>query len=134
MTPYVANAGSMIPWNIFSTNVPVSIIFGTKYFGDLHISNENNVKNVIFGIEESRHAINLIILLVKQYIIQNKQLDDQVKPSYEGARAMVEHHVRVEKHSALVNGTLQAFTDKWEGIMQCDLLAGIYRETSGAAR
>ena len=105
-----------------------------KIFGDLHISNENNVKNVIFGIEESRHAINLIILLVKQYIIQNKQLDDQVKPSYEGARAMVEHHVRVEKHGALVNGTLQAFTDKWEGIMQCDLLAGIYRETSGAAR
>ena len=104
-----------------------------KIFRDLNVSSQNNVKNVIFGIEEGRNAINLIILLVKQYIVQNKQLEDQVKPSYEGVRAMVEHHVRVEKHIALANGTLQAFTDKWEGIIQCDLLVGTY-EPSDAAR
>ena len=88
-----------------------------KIFSGLGIATQNGLSHVIFGILDERSSINLVILLVKQYIVSCKLSHDQIEPKFEGARATLNHHVQLEKHNAIVNNAVKAFTDKWRGLL-----------------
>ena len=85
---------------------------------ELGSANHNNVKSVLFGINEEQHSVNLIILLVKQYFVKCRLGYGQVEPNFEGARSFVKHHVMVEKHAAIANKTVESFKDKWQSVTQ----------------
>ena len=89
-----------------------------KIFTELGKTTDNNVRSVLFGISGERHSVNLIILLVKQYIVKCKLPQDQVKPTYAGARNLVIHHVTIEKYAAIANKEFESFTKKWQGVIQ----------------
>ena len=89
-----------------------------KIFTELGKTTHNNVRSVLFGISGERHSVNLIILLVKQYIVKCKLPQDQVTPTYAGARNLVIHHVRIEKYAAIANKEFESFTQKWQGVIQ----------------
>ena len=89
-----------------------------KIFMELGSANHNNVKSVLFGINEEQHSVNLIILLVKQYFVKCRLGYGQVEPNFVGARSFVKHHVMVEKHAAIANKTVESFKDKWQSVTQ----------------
>ena len=88
-----------------------------KIFSSLGISTQNGLNQVIFGILDERSSINLVILLVKQYIVSCKLSYDQIEPKFEGAKATLNHHAQLEKHNAIVNNAVESFTDKWRGLL-----------------
>ena len=71
---------------------------------------------MLFGINDERQAVNLIILLGKQYIVKCKLSENQIEPSFEGAIIIIKHHVQLEKHTATANNTLESFASKWRGL------------------
>ena len=87
-----------------------------KIFIEIDKVTNNNVKSVLFGINEEQHSVNLIILLVKQYFLKCRLGYGQVEPNFEGARSFVKHHVMVEKHAAIANKTVESFKEKWQGV------------------
>ena len=77
----------------------------------------NALKNVLFGMINERNAINLVILIVKQYIVSCKLSYNQIKPNFEGARAIIKYHVQGEKHTATVNNAHESFVTKWHDLL-----------------
>ena len=64
-----------------------------------------------------RHAINLIILLVKQYVVTSKLSYEQRVPNYEGVKALIDYHISIEKHTAMVSDAYESFMNKWHGFL-----------------
>ena len=101
----------------FCYQCPITKLVWDRIFRTLRISTQNAVEQVIFGMLNERNAINLIILLVKQYIVGCKLSYNQVEPKYEGARALIQYHVQTEKHTATANNTRETFANKWHDMI-----------------
>ena len=88
-----------------------------RIFRMLGIARQNILKNVLFGMVDGKQAINLIILLVKQYIVRCKLSYEQIEPCYEGARASINNYILMEKYAATDNNAIPSFDKKWQGML-----------------
>ena len=88
-----------------------------KVFQKLCITSENPVHSVVFGIRGGKHAINLIILLMKQYVVQCKLSYNTATPTYDGIKGYINHHVSLEWRIALGNGSQEKFKEKWQNTL-----------------
>ena len=86
-------------------------------FTRLEIQSENCAKHIIFGMPEESDAINLIILLVKQYIVRCKLSYDQIEPRIEGARMQINNFITIEKYTVEQKNTKGCFSRKWRGLL-----------------
>ena len=88
-----------------------------QIFRALSISSQNASKYILFGMPHKNNAVNLIILIVKQYLVSCKLSQEDRKPSYEGVRALISYHVSVEKYTAVVHNAVDVFFSKWQGVL-----------------
>ena len=73
-----------------------------------------SVKTVLFGHTSVPSVVNLIILVVKQYLVTNKLNQCQAKHVYrEGAIEAISNHWRVERRVAMKNKLMDKFQNKW---------------------
>ena len=77
----------------------------------------NALTNVLFGMANESNAVNLIILIVKQYLVSCKLSQEPIKPSFNGAKILIRYYVSIEKHIATVNSTYKSFVCKWHTVL-----------------
>ena len=88
-----------------------------QIFRNLSITVQDPIRLVLFGLVNERNAINLIILLVKQYVVTSKLSYEQRVPNFEGVKALINYHISLEKHAAIVNDANESFMSKWHGLL-----------------
>ena len=86
-------------------------------FTRLEIQAENCARHIIFGMPEERDVINIIILLVKQYIIRCKLSYEHIEPRIEGARMQINNFIMLEKYTFQQNNAIVCFSRKWHGLL-----------------
>ena len=84
---------------------------------------QNHLHACLFGIIGGKKAHNVIILIVKQYIVSMKLASHlttiQAKtPTYEGAMFSLVSHVTKEKNIAARNNKWEQFVSKWGNILK----------------
>ena len=80
-----------------------------------------SVRTVLFGYPAGPAVVNLIILIVKQYLVTNKLSQCQTKHVFkEGAIEAIVNHWRVERIIAIKNKSLDKFISKWRMIIGSD--------------
>ena len=84
-----------------------------KIFTKLNLMNVNVMQMVIFGALGKKSAINLLIILVKQYIVQCKLATIASTPTIHGLVPFINHHVDIERRSAVANNHEETFRQKW---------------------
>ena len=72
---------------------------------------------MLFGYLSAKPVINLLLLLVKQYIVMCKSRDVRNEVSIDALRSIILQHFLAEKHAANVNMTLDQFHEKWRGVL-----------------
>ena len=80
-----------------------------------------SVRTVLFGYPAGPAVVNLIILIVKQYLVTNKLSQCQTKHVFkEGAIEAIVNHWRVEIIIAIKNKSLNNCISKWSMIIGSD--------------
>ena len=80
----------------------------------------NTVHNVISGAINSKPAINLLIILGKQYIVQCKLAASALTPTMQGLMLFINHHVNIEKRIAISNNQIHIFRKKWSSVLNAN--------------
>ena len=88
-----------------------------RVFQSLNIRSENHMKDALFGILHGRIAHNLIILIVKQYIVTCKLSGQNRRITYEGLKATVNHYLEGERLIAYKDNKIDSFNDKWQHVI-----------------
>lgn len=91
-----------------------------RMFRDLHIISDDPRRDAVFGIIDGRHAHNLIIILIKQYIVSCKLSTPVVEPSFFGVKGAIKHCIETERIIARKNEKLEKFRIKWNGFIDED--------------
>ena len=73
----------------------------------------NSVHTVLFGVARNNYAINLLVLLVKQYIVNCKLASVTTVPTTQGLAWFLKHHINIERQIAIGGEKLQSFNEKW---------------------
>lgn len=84
---------------------------------ELKVVTDDARKDAIFGIVDARHAINVIIILTKQYIVSCKLATQAVEPSYFGLKGAIKQYIDSEKTIARNNDKLEEFKVKWRDLL-----------------
>ena len=74
-------------------------------------------KTVLFGYSKATPIVNLILLLVKQYIIICKARETRSVLRVEGLKQSVLRHFEIEKYTAKCSSIEDAFQLKWERVL-----------------
>ena len=95
----------------------------------------NSIDIAIFGAVGERPAINLLILLVKQYIVRCKLAPITLTPSVQGLISFITYHIDIERRIAVSNNNIESFCEKWSGFLDesqsLNLFAGIQSRSQG---
>ena len=89
-------------------------------FKKIYKTQFNTVHNVIFGVINSKPAINLLILLGKQYIVQCKLAASALTPTVHGLMLFINYHVNIEKRIAISNNHIHIFRKKWSNVLNAN--------------
>ena len=79
----------------------------------------NSIDIAIFGAVDERPAINLLILLVKQYIVRCKLAPITLTPSVQGLISFITYHIDIERRIAVSNNNIKSFRKKMVRILGC---------------
>ena len=74
-------------------------------------------KTVLFGYLNAKPLVNLLILLIKQYIISCKAKENRSNLSMEGLQCQIMQYFKMEKHISKCSLTAETFHAKWEGVL-----------------
>ena len=72
---------------------------------------------VIFGAVDKSSAINLLIILAKEYIVKCKLAPESITPTEQGLVASINHYVDIERQIAKANDTMQSYSEKWSNML-----------------
>lgn len=84
-------------------------------------------KSVVFGYPKAKPVVNLVILLIKQYILTCKAKEARNEVRMEGAKRYILQYFRTEQHISKLSLTSDAFQTKWEDVLGVD--GGLALET-----
>ena len=89
-------------------------------FMKLNLTNVNMIETVIFGALGKKSAINLLIILVKQYIVQCKLAITTSTPTIHGLTPFINYHIDIERRAAVINDNEEKFRQKWSTLLDRD--------------
>ena len=89
----------------------------SSMFSLIHTTSQEPVELVLFGIEDGRQAANVILLLVKQYIVGCKLSRSASRPSMGAVKGYLNNYIMMEKRNAVINLRESKFNDKWQGFI-----------------
>ena len=76
--------------------------------------------SVIFGVKDGPSAVNVLFLLVKQYIVSCKIGYKKSKPCISALNNIINAYIKTEKSNAQRNDRLSNFKDKWRKLLDGD--------------
>ena len=77
-------------------------------------------RTVLFGYQGCKPLVNLIILLIKQYILSSKTKEIRSNISPRGVKNAIMNHFKIEQHIAKQSNTADKFITKWESVLDGD--------------
>ena len=83
-------------------------------------SNFVSCRTVLFGYPGGKPLLNLIIILIKQYIVSAKAKESRSEISPRGIKNVIMHYFKTEKHIAKCSNSMDTFLTKWEGALDGD--------------
>ena len=89
-------------------------------FAKLNTIELNTTKHVVFGAMGKKHAMNMIIICTKQYIVQCKLSSNATNATFAGVKSYLNYHVDIERRIAASNNKLDNFSKKWLNMLDGD--------------
>ena len=77
-------------------------------------------KTALFGYPKAKPIVNLLILLVKQYILSCKLRETRLKLSLDGVKNIIMHHFKTEKYISKYSHRTEQFQAKWKSVLAGD--------------
>ena len=87
-------------------------------FDKLNERSLETVETIIFGAKNKSLAINLLIILTKQHIVHCKLALNPTVPTLQGLTHFICNQVEIERRIASKNDKMQAFENKWAGMIE----------------
>ena len=101
-------------------------------FNKLNRADINSVETVIFGTTCNKPAINLLILLAKQYIVHCKLAKNILTPAVQGLTHFIIYNVDIERQNAIANNKLLSFSSKWYSMVDASGKFHLFNNTQNA--
>lgn len=105
-----------------------------RLFEGINRTSLNSTGIVIFGAVSERPAINLLILLVKQYIVQCKLAPVTLTPSVQGLISFITYHIDIERRIAVSNNNIESFCEKWSGFLDETQSLNLFADTQNRSQ